>query len=165
MSCILRASAVLEDCRSALASVEEAETNQQFRLRWVALVALLRTVGHVLHKVDGFSNPDVQREVELAWARWKAHRQEHAIFWDFIEEERNSILKAYEFGTNILEVEQLVGSQDPEELVLIDAALFRPLSDGAFAGQDGRDVARDAITWWEQQLSDIQANVRRHRRN
>lgn len=48
----LCARAVLEDCRAALAEFGHASDQDVKRRRWVALLALLRAVGHVLEKVD-----------------------------------------------------------------------------------------------------------------
>src|SRR5690349_3443692 len=68
------------------------------RLYWVAGVALARAVGHVLQKVDGEHDATIQRAVASAYAAWKADKQANAIFWGFIEQERNQILKEYEVG-------------------------------------------------------------------
>ena len=50
-----RARIVLEDCRLALQLLEEETDLRRWRLHWVAAVALVRAVGHVLEKVDGAS--------------------------------------------------------------------------------------------------------------
>lgn len=153
----MKAALVLDDCRSALDAVEQAETEQEFRIRWVALVSLLRTVGHVLQKVDGPSDPVLRRAVDTAWKAWKRNRDKNQIFWGFIEAERNSILKTYKFGTHPGDVEVAVKGQCETETFLLDECLFKPLLDGPFAGEDGRDVARDAIAWWDRQLAMIRA--------
>ncbi|HXF26731.1 MAG TPA: hypothetical protein VN610_05630, partial [Bryobacteraceae bacterium] len=61
--------------------------------------ALMRAVGHVLDRMDANENgPCPGLSVDVAYAKWKANRDEHRIFWEFIEEERNNILKKYTFG-------------------------------------------------------------------
>ena len=61
----------------------------------MATVSLLRAVGHVLNKVDGASCPEMRAAVDEVWSEWKADKTANAIFFDFIEDERNSILKEY----------------------------------------------------------------------
>ena len=63
----------------------------------MAALALVRAVGHVLDKMDANENGP-RPGLEVAYAKWKANRDEHRIFWEFIEEERNNILKEYTFG-------------------------------------------------------------------
>src|SRR5262245_54359762 len=90
-----RARVVLEDCRAQLAALDYGLPGPEWRRAWVATVALLRAVGHVLEKVDGKSSPGMARAVKAEFARLKRERGENKIFWDFIERERNNVLKEY----------------------------------------------------------------------
>ena len=72
---------VLDDCRRALDLAEDARTEQEFRIQWVALVALLRAVGHVLVKVDAASTLAVRNAVSQQWDTWKRNPTEHRLFW------------------------------------------------------------------------------------
>ena len=80
----LKARNVLADCRNAVDLLEEETRPEVFQLYWVAGIALARTVGHVLQKVDGEHDDTIKRAVASAYAAWKADRQASAIFWDFI---------------------------------------------------------------------------------
>lgn len=118
-----------------------------WRLDWAATVALLRAVGHVLHKVDGKQGAATKTAIDAAWSRWKKDPKD-AIFRDFIEQERNSVLKEYE-----------IGSQAPAYLLTEDGGRIR-LEDGSGALLlEQPDVERvdEALRWWEQQLSAIEA--------
>jgi hypothetical protein len=42
------------------------------------------------------------------------------------------------------------------QLFLLDKNLFCPITDGTFAGEDCRDILKDAIDWWEEQLQTIE---------
>lgn len=88
---------VLRDCEAALDMLEHEEDEQRWRVLWAGAVTLLRTVGHALHKVDGADNR-VRRAADAAWSRWKRDRSKHAVFWEFIEKERNNVLKEYRLG-------------------------------------------------------------------
>ena len=157
---------VLYACNQALAELEAGPPQELWKLRWFTAVAALRAVGHVLKNVDQASGNDaMQTAIDNAWGRWQADRSAHPIFWDFIEEERNRVLKEFTFGA----------SQDL--IVQVPAARFQinpdgrwtPLNPGAtggwqftdrirggpFEGQVGCDVVRQAIEWWEQQLDQI----------
>lgn len=62
-------------------------------------VALLRLVGHVMHKVGEKSLSPRRAEAVRSW--WKCMNDtrlpQDSIFHDFIEEERNNIVKEYDF--------------------------------------------------------------------
>jgi hypothetical protein len=150
----LTARTVLCDCKSAHALLEDESDAIRFRLFWVAGVALLRAVGHVLRKVDSERSPAVKFQVERAYSDWKRDRDAHAIFWEFIEHERNNILKEYEIGLVAGPVEVLV--QPNVEIFSLGENLFCPIAKGRYAGEDGRDLMTDAITWWERQLNTIE---------
>jgi hypothetical protein len=84
--------------------------------------------------------------IDDAYERWRAERSAHAIFWEFIEEERNRALKEFTFGAG--------------RGVIIDLGQGRvrhtyEMVRGHFKGQDQRDMVRHAIKWWEQQLDQI----------
>jgi hypothetical protein len=86
---------VLLDCEAALEDLRAGPTGLQWRTRWAAVVALLRSVGHVLQKVDAKSSRAMGQAIREAFADLKATAPEPRIFWTFIEEERNNILKEY----------------------------------------------------------------------
>ncbi|WP_156478836.1 hypothetical protein [Alcanivorax sp. NBRC 102028] len=56
---MLKAEKVLADCKKAVELMEAEENPDSFRVLWVACLALLRSVGHVLKKVDGKSSPEM----------------------------------------------------------------------------------------------------------
>jgi hypothetical protein len=152
-----RARAVLEDCRHAVELLQTETERRTFRVLWVAGIALARAVGHVLQKVDAAEDPVLAAAVATAFQSWKAKRAENAIFWEFIEAERNLVLKQYEVNFCEGPVDIVVGG----ELATLDECLFCPIAEGLFAGEDCRDVLEDAIAWWETQLELIDAASRR----
>ena len=89
---------VLDDCRWALNRHTPVLEGEAFRVSWVALAALLRAVGHVLAKVDA-DQGDAHLKTAIAdhWRKLNAGKaaREPAIYWDFIEQERNMVLKQY----------------------------------------------------------------------
>jgi hypothetical protein len=161
-----RARLVLEDCRLALQLLEDETDLRRWRLHWVAAIALIRAVGHVLDKVDGKS-PAVRAAARAAYARWTGDVPEHEIFREFIERERNIILKEYDFNLHPgeqVEITIPVELRRVSDGALVEAAgifpigdnIYRPLLGGFREGDDARDVLSDAITWWDEQLAAVE---------
>jgi hypothetical protein len=161
-----RARLVLDDCRLALQLLEDETDLRRWRLHWVAAIALIRAVGHVLDKVDGKSQA-VKAASRTAYARWTGNAPEHEIFREFIERERNTILKQYDFNLHPHEeVEFVLVSklQRPSDGAVVEAAevfpigdnIYRPLLDGFREGDDARDVLSEAIAWWDVELAAIE---------
>lgn len=124
------------DCVTILFEFQNSDAddeNTEWRLFWVAGIALLRTIGHVLAKVDASNSSKHKQEIDRAWADWKTNASDNAIFWDFIEKERNSLLKTYQFGANL--------AQD-------DNGWFVQFSNG----DDAFQLFREAVYWWRHQL-------------
>ena len=86
----------LEDCRGALAELTDGVQGRDWRRKWILAVVLLRTVGHVLDKVDGSRSAAYRKAIDSWWSALKAGKPAPTIFWQLIDEERNSILKEYQ---------------------------------------------------------------------
>jgi hypothetical protein len=168
-----RARLVLDDSRLALQLLEDETDLRRWRLHWVAAVALLRAVGHVLEKADGTSQA-VRLASRAAFTRWKSDAPEHKIFREFIERERNTILKEYEFNFHpgdevdvaipvTLQRVSAGAFVEAETIFPLDNNIYRPLLDGFREGEDARDVLSDAIDWWERELTAIERSVKSKR--
>jgi hypothetical protein len=57
-------------------------------------------VGHVLDKADGETDAKYRSVVKAKWDEWKADKDANAIFWNFVEAERNNLLKQYKFASS-----------------------------------------------------------------
>ena len=155
---------VLGDCEAALEMLEDERDEQRWRVLWAGAVALVRTVGHVLHKVDG-RHGGARVAINTAYETWKAEGPEHRIFREFIEEERSNILKEYRFSVlDSAETYVAVIARDSdgpsiadESPYVLDENLYRPVTLGFGVGEDARDVYRDAIKWWDAELSRLEA--------
>lgn len=121
--------------------VDGDEELTEWRLYWVSGISLLRTVGHVLAKVDALASPAHTAAVERLWSTLKADKQSSAIFWKFINEERNNLLKTYTFGAKL--------SSD-EYGYFIEYA----------NGQDAFQLFREAVYWWRYQLEVLEETIR-----
>lgn len=156
---MLHARKVLDDCKKAHELLEDETDDTKFRILWVAGIALARAVGHVLDKVDSKQNETAKRVISSAYENWKKDREGNKIFWEFIDDERNRVLKEYEMGFLSGPIHVAASGQ----LFTLDENLFCPISDGAFAGEDCRDILKEAIDWWKNQLQGIETEYERQK--
>ena len=149
--------------------LEGEENEQRWRVLWAGAIALLRTVGHVLQKVDG-KDPALRPLVDSAYNRWKANRSGNAVYWEFVEKERNNILKEYRFHVHEAGEVDVVVTRDVvdddaghtstmEGVFTLKDNLFRPITDGFGQGEDARDIYSEAMKWWHSELSRIEAQL------
>ncbi|KQV42317.1 hypothetical protein ASE23_16020 [Rhizobium sp. Root73] len=136
----LRAWEPFSECISMNFTLQNSDIGDEYpewRMHWVYLVSCLRIVGHVLDKMDAKVSQRHHEEVLRKWNGWKDNRRDNWIFWEFIELERNSILKTFEFGVSL----------DEEGLYFerLDA--------------DGIQLTREATYWWRQQLEDLEGKL------
>lgn len=162
-----RARRVLADLQAVRDKLEDEAGSVEWRLYWITAVVLARAVGHVLAKVDAAAVPVVREVANELHREWKGPAAEHAIFRDFIEQERNSILKEYEFGMSEGPVPVSVTLAHPEtgEQVqsgaLIEENVYRPMWSGPYEGEDGRTLLDEAIAWWGVQLDRVDGEAAR----
>jgi len=159
----MRARDVLEDCKQALRDFEASGPTPYWRTRWIGLVALLRSVGHVLDKIDGAQTPQWRKAVDEAWEKVKATKPEPRILWGFIESERNNVLKAYEVGARlnvtvrpgpaILSFSDSIAQHQKSDATLYESFIRA----GSYGGQDALAVCREAVAFWETYLADVEA--------
>lgn len=126
-----------------------------YQSQYVAIIALLRSVGHVFEKVDC---TDAGRR---AWskARWPTWKRE-PIFGDFIEPTRNALLKEFQGGL------QLRSDAFGPIAVVADPSVPGGMSH--VAGFDAREVRdfkgrlvlpnlHDAVAFWDRCLREAEA--------
>lgn len=164
-----KAREVLSDCRLALSLLEDDTEDGRWRVHWAAAAALVRAVGHVLRNVDGMDER-VRRAADTAHRRWRSDDPAHEIFREFIERERNNLLKEYRSEVHPLSeialafettLQPLVGGPPIKlrDVAEIDENIYRPMIEGPWAGDDARDVLTAAIEWWERELDAIDSDV------
>jgi hypothetical protein len=116
------------------------EDHMGWRINWLAGVSALRGIGHVLDKIDKVRSENYRNAIEHIWNGWKADRRSNWIFFDFVEKERNNILKEFNFGSFI--------SAEDRALSYIDSEI------------DAIELFRLAAYWWRFQLEKIESLIR-----
>ncbi len=164
------ARAVLADVRLALEMLQAEPDADRWRVHWAGGAALLRAVGHVLLHVDQKGDADLARAADAAHRRWRSADPAHAIYREFILEERNNILKEYRSKVHPLDtvpvairltlVHPETGDvRFTDQQAELDKNLFRPIVEGYGEGEDARDVFEEAIDWWEHELTVIEREL------
>ena len=141
---ILKAWEPWEWTRSVLFQLQNSEIDDEhpeWRLYWIAGVATLRAIGHVLKNVDANVSSAHKHAIDKIWSEWKSNSEENWIFFDFIERERNNILKEFSFGA------QLPNDVDDRLLAYENTDL------------DAAQLFREAVYWWRYQLRQLEAMI------
>jgi hypothetical protein len=98
MDTAVRASAakqVLSRCEYFRDRLRENPTGVAFLAQFSGCLALLRSVGHVLQKVDAVSSRTLGANQAKWWADLNASHSEPKIFWRFIESKSDPEGKRY----------------------------------------------------------------------
>ncbi len=123
--------------------------------RYIAIIALLRSVGHVFEKAD--CNDAARRE--WSKARWRAWKQT-PIFADFIEPARNALLKEFQGGLQLQggAFGNVAAEADPSmpdgvaKVAAFDAGQFHD-----FMGRPVLPMIHSALAFWDQCLREAEA--------
>ena len=155
----------LDDARLVIQELRELRADDaewRIRARWVAALAFLRLIGHVMNKVDEKSLSSRRREVVRSW--WKrmndARLPEDNIFHDFIYKERNNIVKEYDFRfpwrrrALTFNGAPLTFSGSP----LTFGRAFT-VADGPFKGRDALELCELGLAWWEGKVVMLETQI------
>lgn len=163
----LAAHTVLGDCIQAAAQLTDGVQGAQWRISYMANVALLRAVYHVLESRDVAGDPRLRQAFMIWSADLLKSKPKPEIYWEFIVSERNLLLKEYQSSAgqgvtvpgNLFEMNLETGEQKSSRLGSIEH--HYTMNDGAFMGRDHRDLVQEAISWWYDQLEMLEkaANV------
>ena len=100
----------------------------------------------------------LKRQIDTAWKKLFSSKAEPKIFWRFIDEGRNLVLKEYQLGitTRVIAKGQLL-----PEGVSTDQIPPKPpkieylISWGEYGGHPQKEILLEAIAWWKTYLDEI----------
>lgn len=128
----------------------ESGHHQSIRMAWISCLTYLRAVGHVLDKVDGGRSKWLREAGARKYDECKQDRFGNLIFWEFIEAERNILLKEYQSSIWEKSPTQTYGNGKPTHLdILIGTDVFKPM-----------DAVQASLNWWEQYLDGVEELAR-----
>lgn len=128
-------------CLFDLQNSDIDDEHPEWRINWIAGVAMLRTVGHVLKNVDSRTSGKHTSIITEYWKTWQHDKDLNWIFFDFIEQERNNILKEFSFGATLPAV------NDGRVLAYGNTQF------------DAAQLFREAVYWWRHQLRSIEKDL------
>jgi hypothetical protein len=139
---------VLRDCDWVIRRMPTGDVNQAAgRQSWFAAVALLRAVGHALKNEDAARSVYLREAIEAAWQKWKTNFYASQMFYGFIEDERNALLKEYRFESERkIYVEEAAGVG--QRLVLICGQAVAPVA-----------ALNMAWKWWQVEIRRIEGHA------
>ena len=129
---------------NVLFDIQNSDTEPRWSgwlLPWIAGIYLLRTTEHVLDKVEKKKSHLHKKVISQKWKDWKTYQPENWIFWEFIEEDRNNILKEFQLGFETTPYAE-ANEYEVEEAVYEKMNLFR-----------------ESVYWWRQQLREIEQSI------
>ena len=98
---LLSCNRALMDSRSGIFDLEQQISEERlllwkWKVQWVGICSLLRASVHLMSQdAKACHNKMVCEGLRNEWAAIKAETHNHQIYWEFINSERNSILKEY----------------------------------------------------------------------
>lgn len=164
----------LKDCKFAcweLANAEEKNDIQIIKLRWFTCLALLRSIGHIIDKADKENN----KKYKHIFEDYHRKKKNDDIFKNFIEKERNLILKEYidyikeekkevvESFTLVDEEGNCIVDENGNRLVSEPCNLVTKYfnkSDGFAKGKLLHQIVEMGIEWWENYIKELEEKVK-----
>ena len=135
---------------------DDAMPEAAIQAQYIAIIAMLRSVGHILEKVDCGAAPDNQF-LNGKWTQWKKEK----IFAKFIEPARNDLLKEFKAQFRV----RLRGRRDIHHVIAADqsartgatvAASFDPETLVDMHGHEVMPLFREAIYFWDACLKEVE---------
>jgi hypothetical protein len=173
---------VLERCEYFLKELRSEPKGIAWAAKFSATMALLRSIGHVLHKTDSKIDKSFEASITHWWNNLKKTKPHPAIFWQFVDDERNLILKegqpragqsvtiklqavaivarAGSFGGEPAVAEASKPSPAPPETPELPIYNYNMNEGSPFVGRDPRELVAEAIAWWRIELEAIESRAR-----
>lgn len=144
-----RARRVLHDARISTSDFEKHLVSGDLirtRISWLATITLLRAVGHVLKGHDAKRSPYLAEAIEDEFRKCETDPTRHQIFFGFVVNERNNLLKEYADGIfEVVSVEEGGDGTIKVMPIIVEASLYSP-----------SEALRKALGWWEAHLDRVQ---------
>jgi len=154
----------LSDGRTGVRLLEEKlETStrsllSEWKVLWIGTCTILRT-SIDLFRIDGESclSSRIREEIQAEWHAIRAEREKHAIFWEFLRKERDSVIHQYEWRAYETWIKPDGTFRGPKLALLFmeDDDGAKPailMKDGFFKGRDSLGLLRDGADWVEERI-------------
>ncbi|MFC4624270.1 hypothetical protein ACFO1V_03355 [Daeguia caeni] len=152
----------LSDGRSGIRNLEERLTSatsylSEWKVMWIGTCALLRSAID-LFQVDQKSclAACLRQEIKAEWKTIKDQKEQHAIFWEFLRQERDNVIHEYQWRAYEAWMKP-DGTFRAQPFTLLDMLSddARPLllmRDGPFKGRNSLDLLKEGADWVEARI-------------
>ncbi|MEF1291525.1 hypothetical protein [Vibrio sp. M260118] len=149
---MMKSKQALKDAWLSYDMMVAAKESDVLRVHWISTICLLRAIGHVLDKVDAEISPIHKYEITKWWGIIK--RDKPAIFWEFINESRNLVVKEYDVNFITYECELIsMGLDGSTEVAENPVHIMK-------SGEELFSIVADALLWWEVQIKELENSIR-----
>lgn len=168
-----KAHQALSWCRHGLNGMLQDPVGDDWVLLWAGTITLLRAVGHALHKEDTQADQALEKAVSSWWRALKDGKPQPAIFWDFIERDRNLLLKEATLTVGQSAFVRVAGAQvtafagrdtaPPSKCTPAgpSVTVTYHMNSGPYQGWEPRVLVDRAIAWWDAELAGIETDAKR----
>ncbi|MBS9721750.1 hypothetical protein JYU29_13755 [Tianweitania sp. BSSL-BM11] len=146
-----KARLVLSDLRLAMRLFDEAlirNNKQEIRIQWITCLTLARAVGHVLKNKDVLRSEWLRNAIEKNFNKIKEDEFHNLIYWEFINKERNLLLKEYGSALSLDNPEYKGGEHSEVRHLLIGDRSYSPT-----------EALKAAACWWQHHISEVESNA------
>ena len=131
----------------------------------------MRSVGYVLKNIDTQASASHKAVIESEYKRLQSTKPVPEIYWEFIDRERNLVVKEYLFADRLIGATAVtsVTYLDPDtgkietfkfdQIVDNFEVYSKSFRDGPFKGRAKLDVVDEAIAWWATYLRGLQTQI------
>jgi hypothetical protein len=152
----------LSDGRSGIRHLDEKLAASKFflsewKISWIGTCAVLRTAID-LFRVDAKSClvPRIKGEIAAEWKAIADQREQHAIFWEFLRQERDNVIHQYQWRAYETWMKPDGSFRAARlSLLMLDEDGARPvllMRDGPFKGRNSLDLLKEAADWVEARI-------------
>lgn len=130
----------------------------EWKVLWVGTCATLRTSIDLFRRDSRLClSTEIGDEIKVEWDLIKAHRKEHAIYWDFLKKERDNIVHEYSWTAYEAWLEPDGTVQTPPSILgrLVAGSEARPkllMNSGEYEGRDSLDLLKESATWVQNRI-------------
>lgn len=152
----------LSDGKNGVQHLEKYLQSETFLLSdwkviWIGACALLRT-SMALFKVDAKSCINQKIRAEIC-AEWKLiqQKEDHPIFWNFLQKERNNILHHYEWAAYEMWMDQDGTTRPARRMSLLgmkpkDVSHVLIMRGGPYKDRNSLDLLKESAEWVEARI-------------
>ncbi|GGE31599.1 hypothetical protein GCM10007276_05960 [Agaricicola taiwanensis] len=130
----------------------------EWKVLWIGTCTILRT-SIDLFRIDGESclASRIREEIRAEWHAIRTEKEKHAIFWEFLRKERDSVIHQYEWRAYETWIKPDGTFRGPKLSLLImeDDDVAKPailMNDGFFQGRDSLELLREGADWVEERI-------------